>query len=356
MVALLGGLARALGGDPAGGTAMLREVVAGAQRIDDPAKLLWAGRAALYLGELDAARTLYERGADQARLSGAVGMLATVLDRLAWTDAIAGRPTAAEANAEEGLRLAGELGLDAGAAIGSLALVGAMRGDEDGCRAAAEHAYSLAETRRMRIVSASADWALGLLELGLGRPADALQHLLALTGPGGHPGILLWATPDLVEAAVRAGRPDTCSAVLERFGAWATGSGLPVPAAALARCKGLLADPMSPWTTSRRHCGTITPRSDPSSAPVTSSRWARPCAGNVGEARLASTFATPLRSSRSSEPRRGPNAPVQNSGPAAKPPANAIRAPSTNSRLRRCGSRCSPAEAPATPTSRPNCS
>jgi DNA-binding CsgD family transcriptional regulator len=242
MVALLGGLARALGGDPAGGTAMLREVVVGAQRIDEPAQLLWAGRAALYLGELDAARTLYERGADQARLSGAVGMLATILDRLAWTDAIAGRPAAAEANAEEGLKLAGELGLDAGVALGSLALVNAMRGDEDGCRAAAERAYLLAETRRMRIVSASADWALGLLELGLGRPADALQQLLALTGAGGHPGILLWAAPDLVEAAVRAGQPDKCTAVLERFKAWVTGSGLPVPAAALARCKGLLAD------------------------------------------------------------------------------------------------------------------
>jgi DNA-binding CsgD family transcriptional regulator len=242
MVALLGGLARALGGDPAGGTAMLREVVVGAQRIDEPAQLLWAGRAALYLGELDAARTLYERGADQARLSGAVGMLATILDRLAWTDAIAGRPVAAEANAEEGLKLAGELGLDAGVALGSLALVSAMRGDEDGCRAAAERAYSLAEARRMRIVSASADWALGLLDLGLGRPAEALQHLLALTGAGGHPGILLWATPDLVEAAVRAGRADTGSALMERFGAWAIGSGLPVPAAALARCEGLLAD------------------------------------------------------------------------------------------------------------------
>ena len=242
MVALLGGLARALGGDPAGGTAMLQEVVVGAQRIDEPAQLLWAGRAALYLGELDAARTLYERGADQARLSGAVGMLATILDRLAWTDAIAGRPASAEANAEEGMKLAGELGLDAGVALGSLALVSAMRGDEHGCRAAAERAYSLAEARRMRIVSASADWALGLLDLGLGRPADALQHLLALTGAGGHPGILLWATPDLVEAAVRTGQPDRCSAVLQRFGAWATGSGLPVPAAALARCEGLLAD------------------------------------------------------------------------------------------------------------------
>jgi DNA-binding CsgD family transcriptional regulator len=242
MVALLGGLAHALGGDPAGGTAMLMDVVAGAQHIDKPAQLLWAGRAALYLGELDAARKLYERGADQARLSGAIGMLATILDRLAWTDAIAGRPASAEANAEEGLQLAGELGLDAGVAMGSLALVNAMRGDEDGCHTAAARAYSLAEARRMRIVSASADWALGLLDLGLGRPADALQHLLALTGAGGHPGILLWATPDLVEAAVRAGQADICSALVERYGAWATGSGLPVPAAALARCEGLLAD------------------------------------------------------------------------------------------------------------------
>ena len=95
-------------------------------------------------------------------------MLAPVLDRLAWTEAIAGRPTVAEAYAEEGLRLAGEVGLDAGAALGSLALVSAMRGDEDGCRALAEQAYALAETRRMRIVSAAADWALGLASPGSG--------------------------------------------------------------------------------------------------------------------------------------------------------------------------------------------
>ena len=325
MVALLGGLARALGGDPAGGTAMLREVVAGAQRIDEPAKLLWAGRAALYLGELDAARTLYERGADQARLSGAVGMLAPVLDRLAWTDAIAGRPTAAEANAEEGLKLAGELGLDAGVAIGSLALVSAMRGDEDGCRAAAEQAYALAETRRMRIVSAAADWALGLLELGLGRPAEALQHLLALTGAGGHPGILLWATPDLVEAAVRAGQPDRCSAVLERFGAWVTGSGLPVPAAALARCKGLLADTdvaVEQFDAALRHDHSAQRPFDRARNELALGEALR---RQRRRSEAAPTSAMRWRSSRSSEPRPGPNAPVPNSGPAAKPRANATR-------------------------------
>ena len=272
MVALLGGLARALGGDPAGGTAMLREVVAGAERIDEPAKLLWAGRAALYLGELDAARTLYERGADQARLSGAVGMLATVLDRLAWTDAIAGRPAAAEANAEEGLKLAGELGLDAGVAMGSLALVGAMRGDEDGCRSAAERAYSLAETRRMRIVSASADWALGLLELGLGRPTEALQHLIALTGPGATPESCCGPHPT-------SSKPPCAPAVRTRAALCWSGSALGRPAADCRfqrphwqDAKAFSPIPISPWTTSRRHCGRITPRSDLSNTPVTSSR------------------------------------------------------------------------------------
>jgi DNA-binding CsgD family transcriptional regulator len=240
MAALLVGLASALRGDPAGGIALLREVVNGAGRMEDPAQLLWAGRAALYLGELDVARALYERGVDRAERTGAVGMLAILLDRIGWTEAIAGRPAQAAANAERGMELAGELGLDAGVALGSLAVVGAIRGDERACRVAAERAHALADARHLRIVAAAADWALGLLELGLGRPAEALDRLLGLTGESGHPGILLYAAPDLVEAAARAGRPDQCQAVAERFQHWATGSGLPVPAAAAARCRGLL--------------------------------------------------------------------------------------------------------------------
>ena len=57
----------------------------------------------------------------------------------------------------------------------------------------------------------------------------------------GHPGILRWATPDLVEAAARSGRPEACAAAVARLQAWAEASGLPIPAAALARCRGLLA-------------------------------------------------------------------------------------------------------------------
>jgi DNA-binding CsgD family transcriptional regulator len=241
MRALLVGLASALRGDPGAGVDLLCEVVEDAQRLDNPAQLLWGGRAALYLGELDVARALYQRGVEDAQRNGAVGTLAVLLDRLAWTDAIAGRPAEAAANAQRGLELAGELGLDAGVALGSLALAAAMRGDVEACRGAAERAQTLADLRRLRIVTAAADWALGLLDLGLGRPSDALDRLLALTGPSGHPGILLWAVPDLVEAAAWSGRTDRCAAVVERFEAWATSSGLPVPAAAAARCRGLLA-------------------------------------------------------------------------------------------------------------------
>jgi hypothetical protein len=79
--------------------------------------------------------------------------------------------------------------------------------------------------------------ALGLLELGLGRPTEALDRLLLLAGSR-HPGIR-WVVPDVVEAATRTGQPNTCRPLLQRFERWATGSGLPVPAAAGARCHGL---------------------------------------------------------------------------------------------------------------------
>jgi DNA-binding CsgD family transcriptional regulator len=244
MVGLLAGLAAVLTGDAPAGIRMLRDVVAGAESFDGAEQLLWAGRAALYVGDLGAARTLYLRGAEHARTSGAVGMLATMLDRVAWAGAIAGCPADAETAANEGLRLSRELGLDAGVALGALAVVGAIRGDEPACRSVAESAHELARARHLPIVAASAEWALGLLELGLGRPEEAFSRLNGITASGAnsHAGILLWALPDLVEAAARAGHAEACGPSLSRFEQWALGTGLPVPAAAVARCRGLLSD------------------------------------------------------------------------------------------------------------------
>jgi DNA-binding CsgD family transcriptional regulator len=165
-----------------------------------------------------------------------------LLDRLAFSDVLSGRPADAVANAAEGLRLADALGLDSGVALVSLALAAAWTGDEDACRTAAERAHELAAARQLRMVAAGADWALGLLDLGAGRPADACARLMALgrAGHSDHLVIRLWATPDLVEAAVRSGSPDECDPMVDDLVRWAAGSGLPAPAAAVRRCQGLL--------------------------------------------------------------------------------------------------------------------
>ncbi|HWM04093.1 MAG TPA: LuxR family transcriptional regulator [Actinophytocola sp.] len=242
LVGLLSGWASIARPDWSAGAPLLAEAIGRVRGSDSPTRQLWAGRAALYLGDVAAAHTCYGSAVALARASGAVGELPMMLDRLAFADILSGRIAAATANAVEGLRLADALGLDSGIALVSLALAAAWTGDEDGCRAAAERAHGLAATRRLRMVAAGADWALGLLDLGAGRPADACARLLALC-PGGrsdHLVIRLWATPDLVEAAVRSGSPADCEPAVAELARWAAGSGLAVPAAALRRCRGLL--------------------------------------------------------------------------------------------------------------------
>jgi DNA-binding CsgD family transcriptional regulator len=242
LVGLLSGWASIARDDWAAGARKLTAAVRAVREQDSPTRQLWAGRAAIYLGDVSAARACYSRAVALARAAGAVGSLPMMLDRLAFCDILAGRPADATANAVEGLRLADALGLDSGVALVSLALAAAWTGDEEACRAAAERAHELAAARQLRMVAAGADWALGLLDLGAGRPADACARLLAL-GRGGrsdHLVIRLWATPDLVEAAVRSGSPGECEPMIAELGRWADGSGLPAPAAAVRRCQGLL--------------------------------------------------------------------------------------------------------------------
>ncbi len=164
-----------------------------------------------------------------------------MLDRLSYIELLLGQLSEAEAHALEGLRLAGDLELDSGIALATLSTLYAYRGAEAECRGHAAQAHELATRRRLRMVDAGGQWGIGLLELGAGRPTDALVALLSVaSSTEGHPGILRWATPDLVEAAVRAREPDLCLPALARLEAWAAASGLPIPNAALSRCRGLL--------------------------------------------------------------------------------------------------------------------
>jgi DNA-binding CsgD family transcriptional regulator len=86
--------------------------------------------------------------------------------------------------------------------------------------------------------------ALGVLELGLGRPDEALSHTIALCDPSSGlaaPITAIYSAPDMVEAAVRSGRRELGEEALARFAPWAEHVPSRWPGAAAARMRGLLA-------------------------------------------------------------------------------------------------------------------
>jgi DNA-binding CsgD family transcriptional regulator len=89
----------------------------------------------------------------------------------------------------------------------------------------------------------SATWALGLLELSLGRPEQALDRLTDRTrGPLAVPHFMCLFLPDLLEAAARAGRTDEVDELVSWYEEWAGATEQPVAEANLHRCQALLGD------------------------------------------------------------------------------------------------------------------
>jgi DNA-binding NarL/FixJ family response regulator len=241
------GVGSTLAGDLAKGMRLLRKAVAAAEAFTDPRRLMSAGEAAVYLGEPSSALAFWGRAARAARAGGAIGTLPLALELLAAIEVIDGRLASAAANASEGLNLSRDTGQANSAAyhLAVLARVEALRGREEECRAHAAEAFELASAHGLHFQGATATWALGELELGLGRPAEALSRLqsLATVAAGAtHPIIALYTTPDLVEAAVRADRGDVTEPALARFAEWAAATGSPWPLALVARCRAQLSD------------------------------------------------------------------------------------------------------------------
>jgi DNA-binding CsgD family transcriptional regulator len=190
--------------------------------------------------------------AGEARAQGGFGQLPTVLFYLAEAELFHGRHRDALATADEGLRVAGETAQHhwTGQLNGLLAHLAALAGDEPRCRAAADAAVAFAGGSGGATPEGGAPpgepwarWALGLLDLGLGRAEAALDRLAALAGgPHAHHVSGTRCVPDLVEAAVRLGRPAAAREPLARFGRWADLTGRPWPRALVLRCRALLAE------------------------------------------------------------------------------------------------------------------
>jgi len=211
----------------------------------DPRWLTLAASAAAAIGDQARYDALRRRAEVIARRSAAVEILATVMEG-SFSDMLYDRVAAASAASEEGLQLALETGLVNCACLhrAILAWVAAVRGDDERCVSLAEQATETALQHGLAPQNSIAQWAVGLLHLGLGQWESATIRLdeMIESPPGiGHPLIALRALPDLVEAAVRAGRLDVAESAATRFAEYARDGASDWDVALAARCRALIA-------------------------------------------------------------------------------------------------------------------
>jgi DNA-binding CsgD family transcriptional regulator len=214
---------------------------------EDPELLVWAALGPLWLREADTGRGLIERASERVRAQAALGALPYLIHLLARDQATTDQWTAAEASYDEAIRLGRETGqrVEVAAALAGLAWLEARQGREARCREHAAEAMAMCEALGLGLFEVWATQALGDLELGLGRPAAALEHHRAQAQAMRSRGIAdvdLSPAPELVEALLRLGREQEAATVADDFATQAAAKGQPWALARAARCRGLMAD------------------------------------------------------------------------------------------------------------------
>jgi DNA-binding NarL/FixJ family response regulator len=239
------GLSGLLRGDTTATAARLREATDLAGASKEPRALMGAAAGAMFIGDDSRAIDLFCTAVALTRAAAEAASLPLLLAPLAMVETLTSRYTAALADATEGLRLAEETGQRNPAAHlrSVLALIAAVQGRAQECREHAGVALTQAIGQRLGPHAAIASWALAVLDLGAGRPAEAFDRLDALTAAG--PGetnqiVMLMATADLVEAAIRTQHLAAATASVHTLEVWATDTGAPWANALAARCHGLL--------------------------------------------------------------------------------------------------------------------
>ncbi|MFC5667207.1 LuxR C-terminal-related transcriptional regulator [Kitasatospora misakiensis] len=240
--------ARLFGGDVPGALAALRPLAAAVGRdaaagAADSGVMdrLMTGIYCRLVGDHPTARRVALGAVAHCRDQGISGWLPTTLDLLVRTELALGHHDEATARGTEALRLAEyyDLAHRASHLRAALALPAAVRGEEEQVRTLTEEALGYARPRGVGRATADALWARGLLELGLGRAQAALDQLSAARQEVGHPLLCLALLPDVVEAAVRAGRPERAAPAAGLLDEWALALGQPALGALAARCRAL---------------------------------------------------------------------------------------------------------------------
>ncbi|MFN8160266.1 MAG: AAA family ATPase [Solirubrobacterales bacterium] len=213
----------------------------------DPNLLIWSAVGPLWLRETRAGRAMIDEAFREARAQVAMGALPALLHILARDQATTDQWAAAEASYDEAIRLAGETGqrVELGAALAGLAWLEARQGREEASREHSAEARKLCGELGVGLYGIWAIQAMGDLELGLGHPAEAIEHYRAQAEELSERGIAdvdLSPAPELVDAHIRLRQRDDAAALAEEYVSRAEAKGQPWALARAARCRGLLAD------------------------------------------------------------------------------------------------------------------
>jgi DNA-binding CsgD family transcriptional regulator len=207
----------------------------------NPADLVLICGLALILGQDLTAQQIGTELSRELRAAGRIGWLPSALFYTGSAQAYGGRHEEARQTVTEALQLARDTGQQrwADALAEPRALLAAASGDEKLCRELADEALGRANMPAWSVPWTSA--ALGLLDLGLGRAETALARLETLAEGRRFFHIpATRSTPDLVEAAVRLGRPEVAAESLTLFETWSRNTGQPWTTALVHRCRALL--------------------------------------------------------------------------------------------------------------------
>ncbi|GAA4905829.1 DNA-binding CsgD family transcriptional regulator [Nonomuraea thailandensis] len=181
-------------------------------RLDaDVTRLL--GVAASSVGAFDLVGDFMESSIADLRIQGRLGLLTRALSTQVWRQIFCGDWAGAVLVAEEAERLARETGQPRrqASALGMLALLAGLRGEEERGLALAAEGERVLGTVAISAVAALIEHARGVIALCAGRHDDAFGHLWRLFEPGDaahHMIWRLWVISELAEAAVGAGRTE----------------------------------------------------------------------------------------------------------------------------------------------------
>jgi DNA-binding CsgD family transcriptional regulator/tetratricopeptide (TPR) repeat protein len=205
-----------------------------------------AGMAARAVGDHDVAARFLARATTQLRNQGRLGVLAQVLVMWGWVAIAQGSWASAEMLVDESGRLAEEVGQSwwqTGSLIARATLRG-LRGEAEAAERLVAQAEKTAIPRGLNDLICMIAFARGVICLGAGRPAVALEHLTRVfdrSDPAFHEAARFMSITYLADAAAQGGRRQVAAAILEELETLAQRTPSPTLHGGLAYARAVLA-------------------------------------------------------------------------------------------------------------------